>query len=88
MAGYVVFFSGLFVLRHWWGHADSLRRSRMSIWSVMVTTLLGLVWSLIITFPITWGVTWAAVISCTVQLSAVWHSPDDRRKMVEGSDHA
>eukprot|EP00913_Durusdinium_trenchii_P028274 g26502.t1 len=70
LAGYAVFFAGLFVLRRWWRHSDSMRRSRLSVWSVLLTTFVGLVWSLIITFPMAWGVTWAAAISCIVQLSA------------------
>jgi len=83
LAGYVLFFGLLFVVRHWWRHADSLRQRRFRITSVLLTTLLGLVTSLVFTFPIMWGVTWAAAISSVVQLSATWFSPDDRRRMTE-----
>ena len=87
LAGYVVFFAALFSLRHWWCHADSLRRRRLSIWSVLLTTGLGMVLSLIISFPLPWAVMWAAVISCVVQLSAAWTSPEERRRLAESPTH-
>ena len=76
LAGYIVFFALLFAVRHWWRHADSLRKRRLRLSSVLLTTLVGLVLSLLFSFPMMWGVTWAAAISCVVQLSAVWVSPE------------
>ncbi len=83
LAGYVAFFAGLFVLRHWWRDADSLRSRRVAVWSVLLTTLVGMLLSLVMTFPMMWGVMWAAAISCVVHLSAVWVSPEERRRMTE-----
>jgi eukaryotic-like serine/threonine-protein kinase len=83
LAGYVVFFAGLFVLRRWWRNADSLRYRRVGIGSVLLTTLVGLLLSLLIGFPMMWGVVWAAAIACVVQLSAAWFSPEERRQLTE-----
>ncbi|MFQ5730982.1 MAG: serine/threonine-protein kinase [Planctomycetaceae bacterium] len=86
LTGYVVFFAALFLIRHWWRHADSLRRKRLAIGSVLLTTMVGLVLSLVLTFPLMWGVTWAAAISCVVHLSAAWATPEERRLMTEAAD--
>jgi eukaryotic-like serine/threonine-protein kinase len=86
LAGYVVFFGGLFLLRHWWRNADSLRYRRVGVGSVLLTTLVGLVLSLLLAFPMMWGVTWAAAIACVVQLSAAWFSPEERRQLTEARD--
>jgi hypothetical protein len=88
LAGYVVFFGGLFLLRHWWRNADSLRHRRVAVGSVLLTTLVGLVLSLLTAFPMMWGVTWAAAILCVVQLSAVWFSPEERRQLTEAGHAA
>ena len=85
--GYMVFFAGLFSLRHWWRHADSLRKRRLGVFSVLLTTLLGLVWSLLISFPLMWGVGWAAAISCIVHLSAAWIPQEERHRLTETTSH-
>jgi len=81
LIGYVAFFAGLLLFRRWWCHADSFRRKRVAVGSILLTTLVGLVWSLVVAFPLMWGVTWAAAISSIVHLSAVWISPEQRRAM-------
>ena len=86
LLGYVAFFGGLFLLRHWWRNADSLRYRRLAVGSVLLTTLVGLVLSLLTAFPMMWGVTWAASIACVVQLSAAWFSPEERRQLTEARD--
>ena len=83
LAGYAIFFAALFVIRHWWRHADSLRSKRVAIGSVLLTTLVGMVLSLVLAFPMMWAVTWAAAISCVVHLSAVWATPEQRRRITE-----
>ena len=83
LAGYAVFFAALFVIRHWWRHADSLRRKRLAIGSVLLTTVAGVVVAMVLSFPIIWAVAWAAAISCVVHLSAVWATPEERRRLSE-----
>lgn len=81
---FLLFFGGLFLLRRWWRHADSLRRSRVSVSSVLLTTLTAMLWALFLGFPVLWGVTWAAAVSSVVHLAAVWIPPADRRQLLEG----
>ena len=85
LAGYMLFFGGLFLVRHWWQHADSLRSRRVQIGSVLLTTLVGFVLSPITSFPLIWAAMWAASISSVVQLSAPWYSRDERHELTEGS---
>lgn len=81
LLGYVVFFAALFLARHWWRHADSLRRKRVAIGSILLTTLTGAFICMIFTFPLLWGVTWAAAISCIVHLAAAWMPHDQRSEL-------
>ena len=81
LLGYVVFFAALFIARHWWRHADSLRRKRVAIGSILLTTLTGGLICMIFTFPLLWGVTWAAAISCIVHLAAAWMPHDQRSEL-------
>jgi predicted membrane chloride channel (bestrophin family) len=85
--GYVVFFAALFALRRWWWHADSFRPQPFQILSVLLTALLGFVLPTIWAFPQAWAVSWAAVISCVVQLSAVWVPASHREVTVGGHSH-
>ncbi|GAB4156044.1 MAG: hypothetical protein Tsb009_32910 [Planctomycetaceae bacterium] len=87
LAGYTLFFAGLFLIRHWWRHADSFRQSRLQIGSVILTTLGAMVLCLLISFPMVWGVTWAATISSVVQLSSGWTSPAERKRLAENWNH-
>ena len=67
---YVIFFAGLFVLRHWWKNADSFRRKRFSLGSVFLTGMVGLVLGLATGFNVAWAVLFSAAISCVVMLSS------------------
>ena len=87
LAGYVVFFAGLFAVRRWWWHADSFRRKRFRVSSVLLTALLGWVWSLVIAFPMLWGVTLAIAVSSIVHLSAAWVPAKERHTIVEAETH-
>jgi hypothetical protein len=82
LAGFVLFFSGLFLLRRWGWHADAFRERRFRLRSVLLTTGLGWLWALIIGFPMIWAVTWAAALSSVVQLSACWISHEDRHRVM------
>lgn len=83
----MLFFGGLFFLRRWWRHTDSLRDFRFSVWTVLFTTFLGFIVGALLRVPTEWATLWAAIISCCVQLSSPWMSPDDRKKLAEGTSH-
>jgi serine/threonine protein kinase len=87
MAGYVVFFTCLMGLRPWWRQADSFRKQRLSIWSIIPTAGLALLLTAIFSFPMDWGTVWAAAIAATVQLSAAWVPPRDRAAFLETANH-
>jgi hypothetical protein len=70
LLGYIVFFAGLFGLRSWWKLGDLSRDRRFSAGSVLLTVLIGLLWSGVVSFPQTWGVLWAAIVSATVQIAS------------------
>lgn len=72
LLGYMVFFAGLFGLRSWWRQIDLCRESRFRVASVLMTVVVAWLWSALFTFPQTWAILWAAVISSTVQLAAPW----------------
>jgi hypothetical protein len=86
--GYMVFFGGLLALQRWWRQADSFRRKRLSIWTLIPASLVGLAITALIPFPTVWGIIWAAALSVTVQLSATWCSPSERVALMEAANHA
>lgn len=88
LAGFALFFAGLFTLRRWGWHADAYRERRFKLRSVLLTTGIGWLWTLVIGFPVIWAVTWAAALSSVVQLSACWIPPEDRhREMMEARNN-
>jgi eukaryotic-like serine/threonine-protein kinase len=88
LAGYMVFFGALFALRRWWHQADSFRKKRFRISSLLLTVLLAYVLSAVWAFPQVWGMVWAAGISSVVQLSAAWIPAEQRAALMEGQRHA
>jgi serine/threonine protein kinase len=78
MLSFMLFFGLLFGLRCWWCHADAFRPAVFQIGSVILTVAVASILPVIFAFPWDWAITWAAVISCVVQLSAVWTPPENR----------
>lgn len=78
LLAFMVFFGFLFGIRRWWWHVDAFRPALFRITSVIMTVAVAAVLPLVFSFPWDWAVTWAAVISCVVQLSAVWTPPENR----------
>ena len=78
MAGFMMFFGLLFLIRRWWWQADSFRKTRFRISSSLVTLFLGVVLSAILPFPEQLGAIWALAISAVVQLSSGWTPQEDR----------
>jgi hypothetical protein len=86
--GYVVFFAALLAVRGWWWHADPLRAKRFSVGTLFLTGLAGFVIPLVFAFPQNWAIAWASVLSCVVQLSAVWLPPETRVAITENNRDA
>lgn len=86
LVGYMVFFAGLFGLRRWWWHADSFRRYRFRLGSVMLTLMAGWLWAGIVGFPGVWGLSYAAAISCIVHLSSPCVPEEARPALMEKSN--
>ncbi len=78
MAGFMMFFGLLFLVRRWWWQADSFRKSRFRISSSLVTLFLGVLLSAVMPFPEQLGAIWALAISAVVQLSSGWTPQEDR----------
>ena len=78
MAGFMMFFGLLFLIRRWWWQVDSFRKARFRISSSLVTLFLGVVLSAILPFSEQLGAIWALAISAVVQLSSGWTPQEDR----------
>lgn len=87
LAGYVLFFAGLFFLRRWWWHADAFRPHRLRLSSLLLTLGLGFVLSALLRFPFLWGMTWAVAISSVVQLASIWVPPAERVRLTTSPNH-
>jgi hypothetical protein len=81
-----VYFAGLFLWVQWWRQTDPLRPGRFSLWSVVLTTLLALVWQIFWPFPQPWSLMVPATMAIALQLSSPWVSNSVRseyRKVAE-----
>ena len=89
MAGFMMFFGLLFLIRRWWWQADSFRKARFRISSSLVTLFLGVVLSAVLPFSEQLGAIWALAISAVVQLSSGWTPQEDRLlKQAPGASQA
>ena len=88
LAGYIIFFGGLFALRRWWHQIDTFRKSRFRLVSLLLSTLVGFVLPTVLAFPHNWGMMWALAISIVVQLSSAWVPEEDRERLMEGGTNA
>ncbi|MEM9351440.1 MAG: serine/threonine-protein kinase [Planctomycetota bacterium] len=82
-AGY---FAGLFLLYGFWKGADSIRSSRVSVWSVAWCVLVAWFLHIFWWFPQPLGAVLAGAIAFTVQFSSPWMPPSQRRKLVEAAE--
>ncbi len=84
---YLACFGLLFLVIRWWFQADPLRRSRLSLKSMIVSMVLAAVVAAILCFPQTWLAMVAATISVSVQLASPWANPRRQARLeVEGGD--
>jgi drug/metabolite transporter (DMT)-like permease len=72
LMAYLACFGTLFVLVRWWRQADPLRRTRMSLWTVMVSVLGAGIVAGIWHFPQPWLMMIAATMSVSLQLASPW----------------
>ena len=78
LLGTVLFFSGLFLILRWWRQADPVRRTRLSILSVGLCLVWGMLIGQFFHFPLPWSCIMAVMISIATQISAPWLSKEQR----------
>jgi len=72
LMAYVVCFGTLFSVVRWWLQAEPLRTRRLSLWKICASMVVAGAAAWMWQFPQPWLLMAAAVISTSVQLSAVW----------------
>jgi serine/threonine protein kinase len=79
MIGYATFFGVLLVARRWWYLVDAYRPRRLSVMSVVVTTVVATLLGILLHLPLEWAAMWGVAITTTAQLSSVfWVHPTER----------
>ncbi len=81
LLGSVLFFSGLFVILRWWRQSDPVRRTRLSIWSVGLCLVWGMLIGQFLHFPLPWSCVLAVMISVATQIASPWLSPEQRHQL-------
>jgi arginine exporter protein ArgO len=82
LLGSVLFFSGLFLVLRWWRQADPVRRTRLSIWSVGLCLVWGMLIGQFFHFPLPWSCVLAVMISIATQVSSPWLTPEQRHHLI------
>ncbi|TWT99876.1 Serine/threonine-protein kinase PrkC [Botrimarina colliarenosi] len=80
----LAFFGGLFALVRWWRSTDYIRRSRVSLWSIALTSLGAWLVTLVTWFPQPTGLVLAGMIALAVQVSSPWCPPSRRAALARG----
>ncbi len=75
LMAYVACFAALLLLVRWWRQADPLRKTRFSVWTLLVSVVVAGCVAHVLQFPQPWLPMAAGVISVSVQLA----SPRSRR---------
>jgi hypothetical protein len=75
---YLAYFGSLFFAVGWWKQTDPLRRTRLSIWSTVVSVFVAWAITCVWPFPQPWGLMVAAVMSTSVQLVSPFVPPHER----------
>lgn len=72
--GYAVFFGGVFGLlgKRLDRMQDSRRKTRWSVWPVVMAVVATWLWTRLFVFPTLLGIYWTAAIAASVQLAAPW----------------
>jgi serine/threonine protein kinase len=85
---YVAYFAFLFLIVRWWRQAEFTRKTRMSLWSVLICVLMAWVLHIFWWFPQPTGMMAAGVIAMSTQLASPWMPPSRRRALSEQIDQA
>ncbi len=81
MLGFILFFSGLFLVHRWWRHADPIRRTRLSIWGVGLCLVWGILIGQVFHFPMPWSGVLAVMISIATQMASPWLTREQRAEL-------
>lgn len=81
LIAFVLFFAGLFFIQRWWLQADSFRKKRFRIRTVLGTLFFALIASGLTVSTCSIAITWMVTTSCIVQLSSEW-VPRSRREHI------
>jgi hypothetical protein len=76
---YAAYFAFLFVLIAWWEQAESTRRARVSVWSILWCGFLAWLLHFIWWFPQPLGTLLAGLMAFSLQFASPWISPSRRR---------
>ena len=82
---YMIFFAVLFGILRWRRQSDPIRRTRLSVLSVLICLIAAAVLSHVFGVPLTGNCILAVVISVSVQLASPWFHPDNREEICAGS---
>ena len=74
------FFALTFAVIRWWKVGDPLRRSHLSIFQVVLHSLVGFGVAALTSFPLLWGLIMAAAFSLSVQLTSYRISEQQREE--------
>ncbi len=72
-------FGTLFLLMRWWRQADPLRRTRLSLWTVLMSVVVAFFVAMIWQFPQPWLPMVAGTMSVSLQLAGPWARAGRRR---------
>lgn len=72
---YLIFFGGLFGVLRWWKQTDSLRSTRLSLWSVSLCLIWATLFSHLLNVPLVVNCVLVVVIAVASQLASPWLHP-------------
>jgi len=78
LIGSALFFGGLFLILRWWRLADPTRRTRLSIWSVGLCLVWGMLIGQFFYFPQPWSCLLAVMIAVATQIGSPWLTSEQR----------
>jgi hypothetical protein len=78
LMAFMACFGTLFLAIRWWRQADPLRKTRLSLWSMVFCAVLAWLVASLWLFPPSWLMLVGCAISVSVQLSSPWVHPRRR----------
>jgi hypothetical protein len=78
LMAFMACFGTLFLVIRWWRQADPLRKTRLSLWSMVFCAVMAWLVAALWLFPPTWLMMVACAISVSVQLASPWLAPRRR----------